>query len=79
VLIRLRAAAGGFIMMRPIPGGFAMCHEWWLRRKFEEREASRRMWDEFERTRPLSNRDVTEEEPEVTLEHPEPVPLTAQD
>ena len=56
-----------------------MCHEWWLRRRFEEREASRRMWDEFERTRPLSDADVTEEEPEVTLEAPEPAPLAAQD
>jgi hypothetical protein len=26
------------------------------------------MWDEFEQTRPLSDTDVTEKEPEVTLE-----------
>ena len=54
-----------------------MCHEWWLRRKFEEREASRRIWDEFERTRPLSDAEVTEEEPEVTLETPGPASLAA--
>jgi hypothetical protein len=45
-----------------------MCHEWWQRRRYEEREASRRMWDEFEQTRPLSDPEVTKEEPEVTLE-----------
>ncbi|MBV8943027.1 MAG: hypothetical protein JO240_14970 [Solirubrobacterales bacterium] len=56
-----------------------MCHEWWLRRRFEEREASRRMWDEFERTRPLSDSEVTEAEPEVTLEKPDPATLAAKD
>ncbi len=56
-----------------------MCHEWWLRRKFEEREASRRMWDEFERARPLSERDATEEDPEVTLETAGPAPLATHD
>ena len=52
-----------------------MCHERWLRRRFEEREASRRTWEEFEQTRPLSDPEVTEEEPEVTLEEREPTPL----
>jgi hypothetical protein len=56
-----------------------MCHEWWQRRRFEEREASRRMWDEFERTRPLSDPEVTEEEPEVTLETQEKARLAAED
>jgi hypothetical protein len=60
-------------------GGIAMCHEWWQRRRFEEREASRRMWDEFERTRPLSDPEVTEEEPEVTLETQEKARLAAED
>ena len=54
--------------MQSIPGGIAMCHERWLRRRYEEREESRQMWDEFEQTRPLSDPEVTEEEPEVTLE-----------
>ncbi|MBV9799991.1 MAG: hypothetical protein JO039_18235 [Solirubrobacterales bacterium] len=55
-----------------------MCDEWWYQRRAEEREASRRLWEEFERTRPLSDRDVSEEEPEVTPEKPEPTRLTAK-
>jgi hypothetical protein len=55
-----------------------MCHEWWLRRRSEEREASRRLWDEFEHTRPLSDPEVTKEEAEVTLEKREPMPLPAE-
>lgn len=54
-----------------------MCDEWWFQRRAEEREASRRLWEEFERTRPLSDREVTEEEPEVTLDKPETTRLTA--
>lgn len=56
-----------------------MCNEWWIRRQTEEREASRRMWEEFERTRPLSEPGVTEEEPEVSLEEPQTARLTATD
>ena len=56
-----------------------MCHEWWFQRQAEEYETSRRMWDEFERTRPLSDPEVTEDEPEVTLEKPQPVRLTGKD
>jgi hypothetical protein len=37
------------------------------------------MWDEFERTRPLSDPEVTEEESEVTLETPETVRLAGKD
>jgi hypothetical protein len=37
------------------------------------------MWDEFDRTRPLSDPEVTEEEPEVTLEKPNTAPLAAKD
>ncbi len=51
-----------------------MCHEWWLRRQFEAREESRRMWDEFERTTPLSDPKVADEDVEVTLEHEEAAP-----
>jgi len=54
-----------------------MCHDWWYQRKLEEREASRRLWDEFEQTRPLSDPDGADEETEVTLEHPEPRPVAA--
>jgi hypothetical protein len=59
-----------------------MCHEWWLRRRWEEREESRRLWEEFEHTRPLSGPEVVEEEPEVTLESaqvtPEHTPLATE-
>lgn len=56
-----------------------MCEEWWFRRRHEEAEASRRMWDEFDRTRPLCDPEVTEDEPEVVLEKPEASPLAARD
>ena len=56
-----------------------MCEEWWFRRRAEDAEASRRMWDEFERTRPLSDPEVTEDQPEVTLEKPETVRLAGKD
>jgi hypothetical protein len=55
-----------------------MCHDWWWRRLQEEREASRELWDEFERTRPLSGPEPNREDAEVTLEQPEPKPVTAQ-
>ena len=55
-----------------------MCHERWQRRRSEEREASRRMWDEFERTQPLSDPEVSEEEPPVTLEEPDAAPSPAK-
>jgi hypothetical protein len=56
-----------------------MCHEWSWRRAFEDREASRQMWDEFERTRPLSDPEVIEQEPEITLDQPESPPVAAKD
>ncbi len=57
-----------------------MCHERWLfKRRAQDEEASRRMWDDFERTRPLSDPEVTEDEPEVTLEKPETARLAAND
>lgn len=55
-----------------------MCHEWWLRRRFEDREASRRMWDEFEHTRPLSDPQAPEKEPEVTLETEKAASIAAE-
>ncbi len=46
-----------------------MCHEsWWWRRRYEEHEASRELWDEFEQTRPLSDPDGADEDPKITLE-----------
>ena len=45
-----------------------MCHDWWQWRTYREGEASRELWDEFERTRPLSEPDPAERDAEVTLE-----------
>jgi hypothetical protein len=56
-----------------------VCHEGWLQYQAEEREASRRMWDEFDRTRPLNDPQVPEEAPEVRLQKPETVPLARKD
>jgi hypothetical protein len=55
-----------------------MCHDWWLKRRFEEREASRELWDEFEQTRPLSDPQPADEESEVTLERREAAPVSAE-
>jgi hypothetical protein len=55
-----------------------MCHEWWLRRRFDEREASRELWDEFEQTQPLNDPEAPDEEAEVTLERPEATPVVAE-
>lgn len=52
-----------------------MCHEWWMRRMQDEREASRELWDEFDQTRPPSDPDPAEEDTEITLEHSEPQPV----
>lgn len=43
----------------------------------EEGEATRWLWDEFEHAWPLRGPEVTEEEPEVTLETRDPMPLPA--
>jgi hypothetical protein len=55
-----------------------MCHEWWQRRRFEERDASRRLWDEFEQTRPISEPEVPEPESKITLGETEPTKLGAE-
>jgi hypothetical protein len=56
-----------------------MCEEWWFRHRAQESEASRQMWEEFDRTSPPAAPEVTEEEPEVTLEKPEPTRLAVSD
>jgi hypothetical protein len=56
-----------------------VCHESWFHRRDEEREASRRMWEEFERTRPLSDPGIPKKEPEVILEAPETPRLATTD
>jgi len=55
-----------------------MCHEWWQRRMQQEREASRKLWDEFEQTRPVSDPEQADEEAEVTLENPAWPPVVAE-
>jgi hypothetical protein len=43
---------------------------------YEEREESRELWDEFERTQPLSDPKAGDEaDADVTLERPEPPPV----
>ena len=46
----------------------SICHARWMRHRVDETEKHRRLWGEFERMRPVTQRDVTVEEPEVTLE-----------
>jgi hypothetical protein len=75
----LRLTAARFIIERSTTGGFAVCQESWFHRRDEEREASRRMWEEFERTRPLSDPELTEEEREVSLEEPDTPRLATTD
>jgi hypothetical protein len=55
-----------------------MCHEWWQMRMYEQREASRKLWEEFERTEPLSEPEPAEEEIELTLEEPEEQPAATK-
>lgn len=44
-----------------------MCHDWWQWQMDQEREAGRELWDEFERTRPLSDPEPADNQTEVTL------------
>jgi hypothetical protein len=55
-----------------------MCEEWWMWHRRREAEEGRRLWDEFERTRPVSEPPATSEEPEVTLEEREATPAPAE-
>jgi hypothetical protein len=54
-----------------------MCHDWWQWRRYQEREARRDLWDEFERTRPLSDAGPAEEDADVTLEASDAEPAGA--
>jgi hypothetical protein len=55
-----------------------MCHDWWYRRMYQEREADRELWDEFDRTRPLSDPEPADEEAEITLEKAEADPVAVE-
>ena len=48
-----------------------MCHDWWMLRRVDQSEESRRLWDEFERTQPAVELDVTVDEPKVIRERDE--------
>jgi hypothetical protein len=48
-----------------------MCNESWMRRRFDEAEVGRRLWDEFERTQPRTETETNDDELEVTLEERE--------
>jgi hypothetical protein len=69
-------SARSIIDLGRFEGGLTMCHDWWLQRRFDEREASRELWDEFEQTRPLSEPALPDEEAEVTLEQRDATPVS---
>jgi len=54
-----------------------MCEDWLMWRRGREAEEARRVWDEFERTRPVSEPEHVDE-PEVTLEEREGTPTAAE-
>jgi hypothetical protein len=56
----------------------SMCHEWWMRRRVDETEENRRLWGEFEHVRPVTEPDVTVEDPKVTLEERASTPTAAE-
>jgi hypothetical protein len=53
-----------------------MCEEWWMWRHRREAEEARRLWDELERTQPVSEPERLDER-DVTLAQREAVPTTA--
>jgi hypothetical protein len=55
-----------------------MCHDWWQWRMYQEDDASRNLWDEFERTIPLSDPDRADQEAEITLGAPDSEPAGAE-
>ena len=54
-----------------------MCEEWWMWLRRREAEEGRGLWDEFERTRPVSEPERIDER-EVTLEEREATPTAAK-
>ena len=52
-----------------------MCEEWSMWRRRREADEARRLWDEFDRTQPVSEPERTDER-EVTLEEPEDILFT---
>jgi hypothetical protein len=54
-----------------------MCEEWWMWRRRREAAAARRLWDEFESTRPVTEPERMDER-EVTLEEREATTTAAE-
>ena len=54
-----------------------MCEEWWMWQRRRDAEEARRMWDEFERTRPLSEPERADDSG-VTLEEREGTPTAVE-
>jgi hypothetical protein len=54
-----------------------MCEDWWMWRRHREAEEARRLWDEFDRTQPVSEPERVDER-EVTLEQREATPTAAE-
>jgi hypothetical protein len=54
-----------------------MCEEWWMWRRHREAEEARRLWDEFERTQPVTEPERTTER-EVTLDEREATATAAE-
>jgi hypothetical protein len=54
-----------------------MCEERWMWRRHREAEEARRLWDEFERARPVTEHERASER-EVTLEEREATGTAAE-
>jgi hypothetical protein len=54
-----------------------MCEKWWMCRRHREAEEARQLWDEFERTQPVSERERTTDR-ELTLEEREAAATAAE-
>jgi hypothetical protein len=55
-----------------------MCNERWMRRWTDESREGRRLWDEFERTSPVTQPEVPVDEPEIKLEGREETPAVVK-
>jgi hypothetical protein len=53
-----------------------MCEDWWMWRRYREADEARRLWDEFDRTPPVSEPERVDER-DVTLEEREATPTAA--
>ena len=54
-----------------------MCEEWSMWRRSRDADEAQRMWDEFHRSRPVTEPERVSE-PEVTLEVREETPTASQ-